>query len=158
MKDFSMKVLVVGKGGREHAIITALNESPSETEIFSFPGSDAIFELATPVQADGVASLVSFMKDNEIDLCVAGEESYLAKDASALFHVSKEAAPFLIMHGSEDPGVPLVQSTTFHEALQKAGAKSELVIVEGAGHGGKGFQTIEVRNTVRTFFIETLKP
>ncbi|MDA7921626.1 alpha/beta hydrolase [Verrucomicrobiales bacterium] len=82
----------------------------------------------------------------------------LAKDASALFHVSKEAAPFLIMHGSEDPGVPLVQSTTFHEALQKAGAKSELVIVEGAGHGGKGFQTIEVRNTVRTFFIETLKP
>ena len=75
-----MKVLVVGKGGREHAIITALKESPSETEIFSFPGSDAIFELATPVQADGVASLVAFMVDNEIELCVAGEESYLVKD------------------------------------------------------------------------------
>ena len=85
-----MKVLVVGKGGREHAIITALNESPSETEIFSFPGSDAIFELATPVQADGVASLVSFMKDNEIDLCVAGEESYLVKD-EGLANACKEA-------------------------------------------------------------------
>ena len=75
-----MKVLVVGKGGREHAIITALHESPTETEIYSFPGSDAIFELAKPVQADGVASLVSYMKENGIDLCVAGEESYLVKD------------------------------------------------------------------------------
>ena len=75
-----MKILVVGKGGREHAIITALAESPTETEIYSFPGSDAIFELARPVKADGVASLVEFMKNEGIDLCVAGEESYLVKD------------------------------------------------------------------------------
>ena len=53
-----MKVLVVGKGGREHAIITAIAESPTETEIYSFPGSDAIFELARPVEADGVLKTV----------------------------------------------------------------------------------------------------
>ena len=75
-----MKVLVVGKGGREHAIITALHESPTETEIYSFPGSDAIFELAKPVEADGVAPLISAMQELNIDLCVAGEESYLVKD------------------------------------------------------------------------------
>jgi len=75
-----MKVLVVGKGGREHAIITALHESPTETEIYSFPGSDAIFELAKPVEADGVASLIAKMQELGIDLCVAGEESYLVKD------------------------------------------------------------------------------
>ena len=75
-----MKILVVGKGGREHAIITALSESPTETEIYSFPGSDAIFELARPVEANGVASLVAFMVKEGIDLCVAGEESYLVKD------------------------------------------------------------------------------
>ncbi len=75
-----MKVLVVGKGGREHAIITALAESPGEVEIYSFPGSDAIFELAKPVEADGVASLVSYMVEHGIDLCIAGEESYLVKD------------------------------------------------------------------------------
>lgn len=75
-----MKILVVGKGGREHAIITALHDSPSETEIFCFPGSDAIFELAKPVEADGVDSLVAYMSENGIDLCVAGEESYLVKD------------------------------------------------------------------------------
>ncbi len=75
-----MKVLVVGKGGREHAIITALDESPGDTEIYSFPGSDAIFEIAKQVEADGVASLVAYMKAEGIDLCVAGEESYLVKD------------------------------------------------------------------------------
>ena len=44
-----MKILVVGKGGREHAIVTALHESPAETEIYSFPGSDAICRIAKRV-------------------------------------------------------------------------------------------------------------
>ena len=75
-----MRILVVGKGGREHALVRAFAESPSQPEIFCFPGSDAIFELAKPVQADGLGSLVAWMKNHEVDLCVAGEESYLVKD------------------------------------------------------------------------------
>ncbi|MDF1737808.1 MAG: alpha/beta hydrolase [Verrucomicrobiales bacterium] len=82
----------------------------------------------------------------------------LAKDASALFHITKEDPPFLITHGSEDPGVPLSQSITFHDALQKAGIKSRFVIVKGAKHGGKEFQSDKVKNTVVAFFKETLKP
>ncbi|MFK5924680.1 MAG: phosphoribosylamine--glycine ligase [Verrucomicrobiota bacterium] len=75
-----MKILVVGKGGREHAIVTALDESPSQTEIYSFPGSDAIFEIAKETPATDLPSLMAFMKSEAIDLCVAGEESYLVKD------------------------------------------------------------------------------
>ncbi len=74
-----MKILVVGKGGREHALITAMKESASETEIYSFPGSDAIAELATVVNVDGLELLIEWMSGNNIDLCVAGEESYLVK-------------------------------------------------------------------------------
>lgn len=74
-----MKILVVGKGGREHALVRALAESPSKPELFCFPGSDAIFEIAKPVDADGLESLIEWMKSNVIDLCVAGEESYLVK-------------------------------------------------------------------------------
>ncbi|RYD23929.1 MAG: phosphoribosylamine--glycine ligase [Verrucomicrobiaceae bacterium] len=74
-----MRILVVGKGGREHALVRALAESPGSPELFCFPGSDAIFELAKPVEADGLESLVAWMKGNAIDLCVAGEESYLVK-------------------------------------------------------------------------------
>ncbi|MBJ7394861.1 MAG: phosphoribosylamine--glycine ligase, partial [Akkermansiaceae bacterium] len=74
-----MRILVVGKGGREHALVKALAESPSRPELFCFPGSDAIFETAKSVEADGLESLVAWMVANSIDLCVAGEESYLVK-------------------------------------------------------------------------------
>jgi len=74
-----MRILVVGKGGREHALVRALSESPGKPEIFCFPGSDAIFGIAKSVPADGLESLVEWMKANAIDLCVAGEESYLVK-------------------------------------------------------------------------------
>ncbi|HCC21100.1 MAG TPA: phosphoribosylamine--glycine ligase [Verrucomicrobiales bacterium] len=75
-----MKILVVGKGGREHALITALDESPVESDIYCFPGSDAISTLAQSVEVDGLHSLIDWMSLNKIDLCVAGEESYLVKD------------------------------------------------------------------------------
>lgn len=114
-----MKILVVGKGGREHALITALDESPVDTELYCFPGSDAISALAQSVEVDGLHSLIDWMKQNQIDLCVAGEESYLVKDEglanlceqagipcwgphkqSAQLEASKEfAKEFMLKHG-----------------------------------------------------------
>jgi phosphoribosylamine--glycine ligase len=72
-----MKILVVGKGGREHALIRALAESPTPTELYSFPGSDAISQLATPVAVAGLDELLAWMVAANVDLCLAGEESYL---------------------------------------------------------------------------------
>ena len=114
-----MKILVVGKGGREHALITAIHESPTETEIYSFPGSDAIFDIARPTDATDLSSLIAFMQREEIDLCVAGEESYLVtgeglanccrdvgipcwgpEKQSAQLEASKEfAKEFMVKHG-----------------------------------------------------------
>lgn len=85
-----MKILVVGKGGREHALITALDESPVESDIYCFPGSDAISTLAQSVEVDGLHSLIDWMSLNKIDLCVAGEESYLVKD-EGLANLCEEA-------------------------------------------------------------------
>lgn len=79
-----------------------------------------------------------------------------ARDTSAFYQVDKNDPPFLIMHGSVDPGVPLEQSQKFHDALQKAGVESELVIIEGAGHGGPEFNTYEVEKKVRAFFTKHL--
>ena len=75
-----MKVIVVGKGGREHAIVTALVESDSASEVFCYPGSDAILEMAKSLSGEinDVESLVKSMVDEGIDLCVGGEESWLA--------------------------------------------------------------------------------
>jgi phosphoribosylamine--glycine ligase len=75
-----MKILVTGKGGREHAILTALRECAPEATLFSYPGSDAIGEIATRVEAKDLLDLVAFMQRENVDLCVAGEEAYLVKD------------------------------------------------------------------------------
>ena len=75
-----MKILVTGKGGREHAILTALSQSPSQPQLFAYPGSDAIASLATRVDVPNLTELIAFMKREGIDLCVAGEEAWLVKD------------------------------------------------------------------------------
>ncbi|MBT6400017.1 MAG: phosphoribosylamine--glycine ligase, partial [Verrucomicrobia bacterium] len=74
-----VKICVVGKGGREHALIRALRESASQPEVFCFPGSEAIHEIegAGIVEAHDLDSLISWMMMTNIDLCIAGEESYL---------------------------------------------------------------------------------
>lgn len=75
-----MKIAVIGKGGREQALVETLAASPCKPELFTFPGSDAICQTATRIEADGLDGLIQWMVDNKIDLCVAGEESYLVKD------------------------------------------------------------------------------
>ena len=75
-----MKILVTGKGGREHALITALSESPGKPELFAWPGSDAIAALATRVEAPDLPGLIDWMQRERIDLCVAGEEAWLVRD------------------------------------------------------------------------------
>lgn len=82
----------------------------------------------------------------------------LAADASAIDHVSSDDPPFLIMHGDQDPGVPLQQSRKLHAKLVLAGVSSRLHVVEGAGHGGKQFSTDESRSIVARFFKRTLQP
>lgn len=74
-----MKILVTGKGGREHALLSALAASPGGHELFAYPGSDAIETLAQRVDVPNLPALIDWMKANAIDLCVAGEEAWLVQ-------------------------------------------------------------------------------
>ena len=74
-----MKVLIVGGGGREHAIAEAVSRSPQVSKIYCAPGNGGIAELAecvpiTPMEFD---KLVSFAKEKEIDLTVIGMDDPL---------------------------------------------------------------------------------
>lgn len=71
-----MKVLVIGKGGREHAIAWKFAQSPSVSEIFIAPGNvgmQAIGNLV-PIQESDTNALVHFAKENNIDLTMVGPE------------------------------------------------------------------------------------
>lgn len=89
--------------------------------------------------------------------CTVRECPKLAKQASAYDNVSKDDSAFLIMHGDEDPGVPIQQSIQFYERLQKTKVPSQFKTVEGAGHGGKEFDTPESRVLILSFFDRYLK-
>ena len=71
-----MKVLVVGSGGREHALCWAISASVLCTELFCAPGNAGIAEVATcvPVAADDVDGLCKFARDSKIDFVVVGPE------------------------------------------------------------------------------------
>ncbi|MFM7551258.1 MAG: phosphoribosylamine--glycine ligase, partial [Actinomycetota bacterium] len=74
-----MRVLVVGTGGREHALAAAIQASPRCTELHAAPGNPGIALIATchPVKADDVEGLVALARDIEADLVVVGPEAPL---------------------------------------------------------------------------------
>ena len=74
-----MKIMVVGGGGREHAIIKKLKENRSVTEIFALPGNGGMAADATPVAigAKDIDGIVAFAKENKIDFAVVAPDDPL---------------------------------------------------------------------------------
>ena len=74
-----MKVCVIGNGGREHALAWRLSISPNVTKVYAIPGSAAMSDCAELVGIDWQQSdhLISFLKENQVDLVVVGPEAPL---------------------------------------------------------------------------------
>jgi acetyl esterase/lipase len=75
----------------------------------------------------------------------------LARLASPVFHVDASDPPLLLMHGDQDPQMPVNQSLELHGVYQKAEAPVQLEIVHGAGHGGSVFYDGERMELVKRF-------
>jgi phosphoribosylamine--glycine ligase len=82
-----MKILVVGSGGREHAIVDALAQSSKVRKIYAAPGNGGIREQAelVPLQADDLEGLVEFAKSNAVGLTFVGPEVPLSKGIVDVF-------------------------------------------------------------------------
>lgn len=97
-----MKVLVVGSGGREHALAWKISKSPRLTRLWVAPGNagTALEAENVPIAADDIAGLVAFAKKEKVDLVVVGPEvpltlglvDALAKEKIRAFGPSKAAA------------------------------------------------------------------
>lgn len=103
-----MRILVIGSGGREHALCLAIKKSPFCNELYCAPGNAGIAQVAIciPIDVDDVDGIVRFAYDNEINYVVIGPEvplvlglsNKLAKIGIKSFGPSKEAA---ILEGSK---------------------------------------------------------
>lgn len=97
-----MKVLIVGSGGREHALAWKISQSPLLTKLYCAPGNAGIAQLAecVAIESEDIQGLLAFAKRENIDLTVVGPEAPLVagitdlfeKEALKVFGPSKSAA------------------------------------------------------------------
>jgi len=86
-----MKILVIGSGGREHALTWKLRQSPHAERIFCVPGNAGTAEIGenVAIAANDFDALVRFAKENRIDLTVVGPDDPLAAGIVDLFTAEK---------------------------------------------------------------------
>lgn len=152
-----MKVLLIGSGGREHALAWKLRQSPRLHKLYIAPGNAGTAALGenVPLSGEDVPAVLAFVAENDIDLVVVGPEAPLAaglsdalvaagrrvfapSKAAAALEYSKEAAKRLMVKY----GIPTAAYASFSEAkeaiayIQKMGAP---IVVKADGlAAGKG--------------------
>lgn len=111
-----MKILVVGGGGREHALVWKISQSPKVKKVFCAPGNAGIAKLAecAPISAEDVEGLCAFAKKNSVDLTVVGPEAALTAGIADRF--IKEG---LAVFGPTASAARLEGSKSFAKALME---------------------------------------
>src|SRR5437867_5349940 len=111
-----MKILVIGSGGREHALAWKLKQSPYAERIFCAPGNAGTAEIGenVAISASDLGKLVRFAKQNHIDLTVVGPDDPLALGIVDLF-----AAQGLRIFGPTKTAARLESSKIFAKELMR---------------------------------------
>jgi phosphoribosylamine--glycine ligase len=111
-----MRVMVVGSGGREHALVWKIAQSPKVSKIYCAPGNAGISEQATlvPIKANDLNGLLNFASREKIDLTIVGPEEPLTKGIVDLFE-SKGLSIF----GASQRAAELEGSKAFAKEMMK---------------------------------------
>ncbi len=154
-----MKILVVGSGGREHALVWKISQSSKVTSLFCSPGNPGIAEHAEclPMKATAIAGLLDFAKKERIDLTVVGPEQPLAEgivDAFAaeglkIFGPTKRAAElewskgfakdFMKRHGIPTAGYRTFEGSTLEAVTEYVKKLAPPIVLKADGlAAGKG--------------------
>ncbi len=152
-----MKILVIGSGGREHALICKLAQSPKVENIYAAPGNAGIAEIAdiVDIKVDEIEALVKFAKDTDIDLTIVGPEDPLVagivdsfkeaglkivgpnKDCARLEGSKAFSKEFMVRHNI--PTAKYKEYDDFNEAIGKIDIYGFPVVIKADGlAAGKG--------------------
>ncbi len=105
-----MNILLIGSGGREHALAWKISQSPNLKKFYCAPGSDAISSLAesVPVKPEDFSAISAFCRSNKIDLAAVGPEAPLAGGIAD--YLKKDGIP---VFGPESTSARLESSKSF---------------------------------------------
>jgi phosphoribosylamine---glycine ligase len=171
-----MRVLVIGKGGREHSIVWRLHQSQSVWKIFCAPGNPGINQIAEPVPIapSDASALIDFVRTNKVDLTIVGPEDPLAAGivdefdraglkifgptkAAAQLESSKSFAKTIM----REAGVPTADFEVFDDAARArayAESKGGRVVVKADGLAlGKGVTVCRDVGAARAAIAETME-
>ena len=150
-----MKILIVGGGGREHAIAWKLSKENNVEKIYCAPGNAGIAKVAQCVNISDsdIENLVKFAKENNIDLTVVGPEVPLVNGIVDAFEGSKSfSKDFMIRHNI--PTAKYKEYTNLDEAISEIDSFGYPVVIKADGlAAGKGVVIPENREDA----INTLK-
>jgi phosphoribosylamine--glycine ligase len=112
-----VKILVIGSGGREHALVWKLAQSPEAGRVFCAPGNAGTEEIAenVAIAANDLPALAGFAKENRIDLTVVGPDDPLAAGIVDLFEAER-----LRVFGPTKKAAQLEASKIYAKALMQA--------------------------------------
>jgi acetyl esterase/lipase len=125
------------------------NQSSDVQGIMSFYGAanlTTILKQSTPHGLEVRAPALDLLLGAQPDAVPA-----LAQLASPVFHVDHRDPPLLLLHGDQDPQMPIDQSLELLGAYQEVKAPVQLEVVHGAGHGGAMFYDAERQAIVKNF-------
>ena len=172
-----MKVLIIGGGGREHAIAYALHKSPKVTEIHAIPGNPGIASIGICHQGSVTDKemIIKFVKENHIDFTVIGPEDPLCcgladdleANGCAVFGPQKLAASlegskafskdFMIRH--HIPTANYKEVNSFDEAIEALKMFTYPLVIKADGlAAGKGVVICEnetvAKETLKTMMLD----
>ncbi len=128
-----MKILVIGGGGREHALVWKLRQSARVSAIFCAPGNAGIAEIATcvPIKTSDQTALLEFARAEKIDLTVVGPDDVLAAGLVDLFQANGlrifgpnqvaaqlESSKVFAKEFMERHGIPTARSRSFDDSAE----------------------------------------
>jgi acetyl esterase/lipase len=133
-----------------------LTESRIAAIVAYFPITD-LASMPAPARPPGMgAGMGMGMGETANPLRTLGLEPGMLGEVSPITFVSEDDPPTLIVHGDQDMTVPLRQGQLMHATLSSAGVTTELIVVEGAGHGFTGQDSDTARAATLAWFEQHL--
>lgn len=168
--DVNRIVVVGGSAGGHLALMTGMvnraagfdRSCPAEEKVRWTGSETGEAKVAAIINYFGITDVNDMLEDGGNPRSYAiewvgnrNDVSRIASKVSPLTYVRAGLPPILTIHGDVDKLVPVSHARRLHEALQKAGASSELLILPGAGHGDFNPQQVrQVSNAVRAFLAK----